>query len=65
MKTTTYEGVVEDGHVRLPADVTLPEKTRVYVVVPGVEAMPTAYIGSPRLAHPEQAREFQKEVLPE
>ena len=30
----TYEGVVENGRIRLPEDVVLPEKAKVYVVVP-------------------------------
>ncbi|MCI0490487.1 MAG: hypothetical protein L0229_28160 [Blastocatellia bacterium] len=63
MKVATYEGIVENGQVRLPANVSLPEKAKVYVVVPDVELQPTGYIGSPRLAHPEQAEDFNKEVL--
>ncbi len=34
---TTFQGTVEQGHIRLPIDVTLPEKTTVYVVVPNFE----------------------------
>lgn len=63
MKVATYEGIVENGQVRLPAKVRLPEKVKVYVVIPDVEAQPVAYIGSPRLAHPEQAEDFKKEVI--
>jgi hypothetical protein len=34
----TYEGVIQRGSVRLPADVTLPDGTRVYVtVVPSLD----------------------------
>jgi len=62
MKVTTYEAIIEHGQVRLPADVRLPEKTKVYVVVPDIEIQPVAYIGSPRLAHPEQADDFKKQV---
>lgn len=62
MKVTTYEAIIEQGQVRLPADVHLPEKTKVYVVVPDVEIQPVAYIGSPRLVHPEQADDFKKQV---
>jgi hypothetical protein len=65
MKVTTFEGVIENGQIRLPADVHLPEKARVYVVVPDVEAASGGYIGSPRLAHPEQARDFEKQVIQE
>ena len=65
MKVTTVEGTVENGQVRLPANVRLPENAKVYVVVPGVEENATFYIGSPRLAHPEQAADFEKEVIEE
>ena len=65
MKLATYEGVVENGRVRLPAGVLLPEKAKVYVVVPEVGTEPVAHIASPRLVHPEQAKDFVKEVFPE
>ncbi|MEW6210703.1 MAG: hypothetical protein AB1631_20225 [Acidobacteriota bacterium] len=65
MKVATYEGVVEDGQVRLPDKVRQPEKVKVYVVVPDAEAQTIAYIGSPRLARPEQAKDFKKEVIEE
>jgi hypothetical protein len=63
MKVATFEGFVEGGRVRLSGGVHLPEKARVYVVVPDVEATPTATIASPRLARPEQASDFVKEVV--
>ena len=65
MRVTTVEGTVENGLVRLPADVRLPENAKVYVVVPGVEERVALYIGGPRLAHPEQAVDFEKEVIEE
>lgn len=65
MGVTTIEGVVENGQIRLPATVRLPERTKVYVIIPDVEVQAVAYIGSPRLVHPEQATDFQKEVLEE
>ena len=66
MKVVTYEGVVENGRVQLPAGVLLPEKAKVYVVVPEVGVQPVAHIAGPRLAHPEQAADLiVKEVLPE
>lgn len=63
MKVTTFEGFVENGQVRLPVSIRLPEKAKVYVVVPDVEVPSAAYVGSPRLAHPEQAVDFKKEVI--
>jgi hypothetical protein len=39
MRVATCEGFVEDGQIKLPAGVHLPEGTKVYVVVPDVDAM--------------------------
>lgn len=36
-KTTTYEATVENGQIKLPEAVHLPEHTRVFVVVPFAE----------------------------
>ena len=55
MRVTTFEGTVENGRIRLPATVRLPERAKVYVVIPDVEVQTVAYIGSPRLVHLEQA----------
>ena len=63
MKIATFEAIVENGQIRLPSTVRLPEKAKVYVVIPGIEVPSAAYIGSPRLARPEQASDFQKEVI--
>ena len=66
MKVISYEGIVENGCVHLPAGVLLPEKAKVYVVVPGISEsgdQRLAHVGSPRLAHPEQASDFIKEVI--
>lgn len=63
MKVATFEAIVENGKIRLPPSVRLPEKARVYVVIPGIEVPSAAYVGSPRLARPEQASDFQKEVI--
>ena len=61
-KLATYEGVVENGHVTLPPDADIPEKTRVYVLVPDLETRRALHIPSPRLVHPEQAKDFEKLV---
>ena len=65
MKVTSYEGVVENGCVHLPAGVLLPEKAKVYVVVPEMEAEQTARIWSPRLVDQSQAALFKLEVTEE
>ena len=38
MPVTTFQGTVENGQVRLADDVHLPEKAKVYVVVPDFES---------------------------
>ena len=65
MNVVTYEAVVENGHVELPPGVNLPEKTTVYVVVPGMKARRIAHFRSPRLADPAQAARFELEVIEE
>ena len=64
-KVTTVPGIVENGQIRLPGNVCLPEHALVYVVIPGIDISPVAAIASPRLAHPEQAAEFAKTVREE
>lgn len=63
MQVTTFEGVVENGQIRLVTSFRLPEKTKVYVVVPDLEFEPVARIVSPRLVHPEQAKDFRKVII--
>ena len=62
-KLATYEGVVENGHVTLPPNADIPDKTRVYVLVPDLETRKTFNIPGARLVHPEQAKDFVKEVI--
>jgi hypothetical protein len=78
MSFATYQGIVENNQIRLPEGVVLPEQATVYVVVPEATpeppvvvleprkpGQPPLRIRSPRLAHPEQAADFVKEVYPE
>ena len=62
MRTTTYEAIIENGHVRLPEDAHIPDKTKVYVVVPSNDIAESVRLGSPRLVHPEEAVAFTKDV---
>lgn len=62
MHETMFQGRVENGQIKLPKHLRLPENALVYVVIPD-PARPTAFIGSPRLAHPEQAADFELEVV--
>jgi len=65
MSVTTIEAIVENGQIRLPSSVRLPEKAKVYVLIPDIKLPTVSYIGSPRLVHQEQAVDFQKEVVEE
>lgn len=65
MSVITFEAIVENGQIKLLNAFRLPEKTRVYVVVPSLEVQPAHFVGSPRLARPEQAIDFVKEVIEE
>lgn len=63
MNITTFEGVVEQGQIRLKSNIRLPEKIRVYVVIPDLRIEQVAHVFTPRLAHPEQAAEFKLEII--
>jgi hypothetical protein len=56
-------GIVEGGRVRLESDVHLPERARVYVLVPDFDVVEGQRVTSPRLAHPQQLAEFEMEVV--
>jgi hypothetical protein len=65
MNVATFQGIVENGQIKLPENVRVPERTKVYVVIPDLgEPTPLRWM-SPRLAHPEQAMEFTKNVVPD
>jgi hypothetical protein len=44
MKSTTYEGTVENGQIKLPDTVHLPDHTKVFVVVPEPKVEPFTII---------------------
>jgi hypothetical protein len=66
MPLVAIEGIVENGTIRLRENVSLPQNTRVLVVIDGFAAAgayPPLHVRSPRLARPEQLRDFRKQVL--
>jgi len=65
MKVATYEANVEKGQINLFESARLPEHARVYLVIPGIEESYRLHVWSPRLARPERAAEFTKEVVEE
>ncbi len=44
MGIVTYEGVVEHGQIRLKTNARLPERARVYVIIPDVQTEPIAHV---------------------
>jgi hypothetical protein len=62
-KLATYEGIIENGRVKLPSNVGIPEQTRVYVLVPGNENLSTPYVASPQLSNREQLKDFEKRII--
>ena len=60
---TAFEGVVENGRIRLRENVALPEGARVYIVVADQQDSPSAHVRTPRLAHPRQASDFHKTII--
>jgi hypothetical protein len=63
MPLTAIEGVVENGMIRLREDVSLPENTRVYVIIADSRPIASPHVRSPRLAHPDQAGDFRKQIV--
>jgi hypothetical protein len=62
---THYAGIVKNGQICLNGEIHLPENTRVVVLVNDQNELHRANMMSPRLANPEQAKEFQMEVMEE
>ncbi len=65
MSIVTYKGIVELGLIRLEGNVRLPERTRVYVVIPDVEVEQVARASTPHPANRERAADFKMEVIEE
>jgi hypothetical protein len=62
MGVLALEGIVESGKIRLISSLRLPEKARVFVVIPEVNENPVAYVHTPHLRHPEQAADFRLDM---
>ena len=62
MSVTTFEGVIENGQIRLPAGVVLLERQTVFVVVPNVVPPTIGKLPGVHLANPEDATKFEMKV---
>jgi hypothetical protein len=65
MGVVALEGIIERGQVRITPYVRLPDKTKVYVIIPGTQIERVAHVFTPRLAHPEQVADFELEIVEE
>ena len=65
MNLIAFEGVVDNGQIKLPPNVQLPNNAKVFIGVPDATPKPVAHIFSPRLANPAQAKDFVMEITDE
>jgi hypothetical protein len=63
MPVTTFEAVIENGQVRLPEGVVLPERQLVFVVVPTAVGLTVQKLPGVRLANPDDAAKFEMKVI--
>ena len=63
MVIVTLEGIVEGGNIRLPENIRIPDRTKVYVVVPDFQVEQVARLASPRLARSADLADFKLEVF--
>ena len=64
-KVATHEGRVENGDVTFHEDENIPDENGVTVLLPDLDPQRTYNVMSPRLAHPEEAKDFVDEVIEE
>ncbi len=65
MSVVTYEGMVENGQIRLTGDVRLPENGRVYVLVPDPQDVSIPRVVSPPLVDPRDAARVKMAIVVE
>ena len=63
MGVMTVEGVVDHGEIKLKKKLSLPDHTKVYIVVPDIQVEQVVHVATPRLANPEKAADFKMEVI--
>ena len=63
MKSSLHEGRVENGDVTLLEEEDIPDENGVTVLLPDLDPQRTYKVMSPRLAHPEQAKDFEEQVI--
>ena len=62
MNLIAFEGVVNNGQIKLPPNVQLPDNAKVFVIVPEIKPQPVVHIFSPHLANLSRSSDFVMEV---
>ena len=65
MKTAAFEALIENGIIRLLEPGSLPDRTRVIVVVPELREDEAPQLRTPRLVNPADFRDLQKVIVEE
>ena len=65
MSVTAYEATIENGQVKFDEPVNLPERARVYVLVPKSSKSRIHMMSTPHLKDPSDAADFVMEVTEE
>jgi hypothetical protein len=66
MKVLSFEGLVENGCINLPVGISIPDNTKVYVIVPSIpndDEKRIIRVSSPRLANPEDAKKLVMKLV--
>lgn len=63
MEIISFEGEINSGQIKLPPNLNIPDKTKVYIIIPNIKIKNKAFIDSPRLTNPKQAADFKKEII--
>lgn len=63
MALVTFEGIVENGQIRLRENAKLPEHAKVYVLVTDVDVTQQSRVSSPQLANSDHVDSFVKEIV--
>ncbi len=64
MSVQTYEGTVTSGRIALRSGLVLPERTKVFVIVPkGLENESPVNVRTPRLKDREKSSEFKMQMI--
>ncbi len=59
----TLEGIVDQGQIKIQGNIKLPDRAKVYVVIPEILIERSVRVPSPRLVNRKQVADFKMEVV--